>query len=113
MKYRVHMSCWDGVERHYYTTEIEGKDRYDATHQARIEYAKSENYPERLKKDSLESKVEAPHIHWAIEINNNHLYPDDFKFTKSDWSGWYVSFDELCKMIKNGVITVNRNKINN
>lgn len=111
MKYRVRMRCWDTVETHYYTTEVEGKDDYDAAYQARVKYAKSKDYPERLSKYSLEDRIEEPTILWIVEMNEKHLCPDDFKFIKHDWSGCYVNFHELCKMIDNGVITVNRNKL--
>ena len=112
MKYRVHMSCWDCVERHYYTTEIDGKDKMDAAYKARIEYANSTQFPNRLSNYQFEDKVEESHIHWVVEADGKHLYPSDFQFTTYD-CGHYVSFNELCKMIDSGVITVNRDKLNN
>lgn len=111
MKYRVCMSCYDGVEKHYYTTEVDGKDICDGAYQAIVKYAESTDYPKRLSDYLMADKIEEPNIKWIVAVGDNHLYPDDFKFTKSDWSGCYVSFNELNKMIDNGVITVNRDKL--
>jgi hypothetical protein len=68
MKYRVIMSCYDGDKTHYYSTEIEGVDVYDAGYKARLKYATSEEYPKNFENYSLENKIEEPTILSIDEI---------------------------------------------
>ena len=112
MGFRIKLTCWDGVERHYYTTVVEEENATRACQKARAEYAKSIEFPDRLKGYSLEERIEEPNIQWCINSDRDkYLYPDDFKYPDCSWKGQFANIAEINRLIEFGAIVINREKL--